>query len=126
MTFQDMIDVAQQESAAGSDPRFKPADWLRWAFDSQFEAFAYDGALRINANDTILPTPFTIDPDNNDPNAFDLPAQLLPYHIGLESYIKFRYSASFPKNSTEAADAANHYQTFLSSLGVLGASSSQG
>ena len=68
---------------------------------------------------TVLPTPFYVDP-NADPTTgvYDVPLSLLPYHNGLEAYIKFRYHSSDPKNESENAEASKAYGEFLRYLGV--------
>jgi hypothetical protein len=118
MTIQDMILVVQMETKTGAESRIKPADWVRWALDAITEAFSVDGALRIQTDMTVLSTPYTIDPNADPSTAYDLPASLLPYHIGLESYIKFRYHSSDPGNADEKAEAVKSYEEFLRILGI--------
>ena len=119
MTLQDIIQVVQMETKSGSEGSVKPADWIRWTLDSITEAFSIDGCLRIQPDTTtVLSSPYTVDPDSTDPAAYDVPASLLPYHEGLESYVKVRYHESDPKNSEEDTESVKSYQKFLRCMGV--------
>jgi len=121
MTFQEIISNVQMETESGSEPRLKPEDWLRWAFDGATEAFLLDGACRIQADMTVLPVPFTVSPDADPeavPNPYEIPLALQPFRTGLEAYIRFRYHSTNPKNADEKAAASAAYQEFLRAFGV--------
>ena len=118
---QDLISNAQKETKSENESRLRPADWMRWACNGITEAFNLDGCLRIQPGMVVLDSPFYIDPNADAgaiPSPYTLPVSLLPFQVGLEAYIRFRYHSSDPKNDEDRAEASKAYDQFLSAFGA--------